>query len=619
MSKFYSRHGRNLYIYLVQDEGVVDLDIFPDELNLFDSEAAWRIKNNMAIVNDADESDIDKAEIILSLNSFKRWDHPEEALERYYAQGDESILGLIPLEIQEVAVELAEEEPPEMEVIIPEAMSTPMVSHAEKVETAQVGIITPPSTNQLGPPITPKIAPYAEKQKQYKPVSEREVAERTRLEREEGPIERLMLIDDIKGFYSDLAYSRFHPEISLRLENWFKHIDAHWREIEPILRMIAQSPHYSMSKRRVMKPIDSVESIDPALLESIASEFKGIRKVNGEKGAPKGSLFNGLPLRVTVEEEHPDYDTVENRIMKFHFKDLHSRLGDLSVAALEMDEFLRRCLKRTKAGETVETAREFLDNQEMILEIEKLKEKIEGLQREPPMAFLEEVAENEGPFPITETLESHPHYGRFYSHLKSYEENAPPPLIRLGLIALRGLGMSDLYARWCIVKVSETLMEMGYKVEGEGLVRLEGDEVRVDEIRQFDLSREGTHIRITFERLYDNERPYGSYSTPKKAKIALEVFKEDAVPSVIVFEPRYDPEYTEYKFRVEDLDMLHVLHDSIVDLRTDRRERLIIGGFVLHPSAMKTVKYGDLGAIPIKPGVRNYRLDAILVELMDIA
>jgi hypothetical protein len=619
MGKFYSRHGRNLYIYLVQDDSVVDLDIFPDELNLFDSEAAWRIKNNMAIVNDADESDIDKAEIILSLNSFKRWDHAEEALERYFALGDESVLGFMPLEIQEVAVELAEEELPEMEVIIPEAMSTPMVSQTEKVETAQDEVITPPSTSYIGPPITPKIAPYTDKQEQYIPVSEREVAERPRPEREEGPIERVMLIDDVKGFYSDLAYSRFYPEISLRLENCFKHIDAHWREIEPTLRVIAQSPHHSISKRRVMKPIDSVESIDPALLESIASEFRSIRKLKGEKGAPQDSLFSNLPLRVTVEEEHPDYDTVENRIVKFHLKALYSRLGDLSVAALEMDEFLRRCLKKSEAEETIETAREFLINHEMILDIEKLKEKMEGFQKEPPMAFLKEVSENEGPFPITETLESHIHYGRLYSHLKSYEENAPPPLIRLGLIALQDLGVSDLYARWCVVKVSETLKKMGYKIESEGLVWLEGDEVRVNEIRQFELSREGTRIRITFERLYDNERPYGSYSTPKKAKIALEVFKGDAVPSVIVFEPRYDPEYTEDKFRVEDLDTLHVLHDSIVDLRTDRRERLVIGGFVFHPSAMKTVIFGDLGAIPIKPGVRNYRLDAILVELMDRA
>jgi hypothetical protein len=203
--------------------------------------------------------------------------------------------------------------------------------------------------------------------------------------------------------------------------------------------------------------------------------------------------------------------------------------------------------------------------------------------------------------------------------LKSYEENAPPPLIRLGLIALHDMGMGDLYARWCVVKISETLMEMGYKIEGEVLVRLEDDEVRVDEIRQIELSREGTRIRITFERLYDNERPYGSYSTPKKATIALEVFKGDVVPAVIVFEPRYDPDYTDDKFSTEDLNTLHMLHDSIVDLRTDRRERLVIGSFVLHPSAMKTVQYGDLGAISIKPGVRNYRLDAILVELMDRA
>jgi hypothetical protein len=617
MVKFYSRHGRNLYIYLVQEEGVVDLAIFPDELNLFDSEEAWRIKNNMAIVNDADDSDIDKAEIILSLNSFKRWDHPEEALERYFTLGDESVLGVIPLEIQELAMKLEEEEPPGMKVIIPETMSTPMVSQADKAETAQAGVITPPSTSQIGPSTTPKIAPYTEKQEHYIPVSEREVVERPKLKREEGPIERVMLIDEIRSFYSDLIYSRFYPEISLRLKNWFKHINANFREIEPTLREIAQSPHHSMSKRRVKIPIDSVESIDPTLLESIASKFKGIRKVNGNKDAPQGSLFSGLPLRVTVEEEQPDYDTVENRILKFYLKALYSKLRDLSVDALEIDEFLRKCLKRSEAEETVEMAREFLVNHEMIIDIKKLKDKMESIQREPPMAFLEEVADNEGPFPLTEILESHPHYGRLYSHLKSYEENAPPPLIRLGLITLYDMGLSDLYARWCVVKISETLMEMGYKIQDDVLVWLEGDGVRVDEIRQIELSREGTRIRITFEKLYDNEKPYGSYSTPKKAKIALEVFKEDIVPSVIVFEPRYDPCYTENKFRIEDLDTLHVLHDSIVDLRTDRRERLVIGGFVFHPSAMKTVIFDDLGAISIKPGVRNYRLDAIFLELMD--
>jgi len=618
MGKFYSRHGRNLYIYLVQDEGVVDLDIFPDELNLFNTEAAWRIKNNMAIVNDADDSDIDKAEIILSLNSYKRWDHREEALERYFALGDESVLGVMPLEIQEATAVSVDEEPHEMEVVIPEAMSTPMISQVEKVETAQAEVIKP-STSQISLPITPIITSHTERQEQYIPVSEREIVERAKPGGEEGPIELVMMFNEVRGFYSDLAYSKFYPEISLRLLNWLKHIETHWIEIEPTLKAIAQSPYHSISKRRVKKPIDSMEYIDPALLESFVNEFVNIRKLKGEKSTPKSSLFSGLPLRVTVEEEHPDYDTVENRIVKFHLKALYSRLGYLTGAALDLDEFFRRCLKRSEAEKTVETAREFLVNHEMILNIEKLNEKIEGLQREPLMAFLDEVAENEGPFPLTETLKSHPHYGRLYAHLKSYEENAPPSIIHLSLIALQDLGMNDLYARWCVTKVSETLMEMDYEIECEGLVRLDGDEIRVDEIRQFELSHEGTHIRMIFERLYDNERPYGSYSTPKKATIALEVFKGDVVPAVIVFETRYDPDYTDEKFRTEDLDTLHVLHDSIVDLRTDRREMLVIGGFVFHPSTMKAVKYGDLGAISIKPGVRNYQLNTILLELLDRA
>ena len=69
MGRYYSRHGGNLYIYVTQDDAMISLDFFPKELNLFDSDVAWRIKDNMAVVNDADESDIDKAEMMKELEA----------------------------------------------------------------------------------------------------------------------------------------------------------------------------------------------------------------------------------------------------------------------------------------------------------------------------------------------------------------------------------------------------------------------------------------------------------------------------------------------------------------------------------------------------------------------
>ena len=122
MGKYYSRIGGNLYIYVTRGDSLIDLKYFPNELNLFTAESAWRIRGKMAIVNDADDANIDKAEIILSLNSYKRWDHSAEILEQYYASDDEQILQEkpeVPLTVPTPTVEL--EKPTEMEVIIPEA------------------------------------------------------------------------------------------------------------------------------------------------------------------------------------------------------------------------------------------------------------------------------------------------------------------------------------------------------------------------------------------------------------------------------------------------------------------------------------------------------------------
>jgi len=44
MGKYYSRYGKNLYIYVTRNDVLIDLKYFPPELNLFTNESAWRIK-----------------------------------------------------------------------------------------------------------------------------------------------------------------------------------------------------------------------------------------------------------------------------------------------------------------------------------------------------------------------------------------------------------------------------------------------------------------------------------------------------------------------------------------------------------------------------------------------
>jgi hypothetical protein len=97
---FYSRQGRNLFIYVREKGTLIDLNLFPDELGLFVSESEWRITNRMAIVSDAEESSIDRAEVILRENGFKRWDHPEEILVNYFALGDFSVFEEPPIGAQ---------------------------------------------------------------------------------------------------------------------------------------------------------------------------------------------------------------------------------------------------------------------------------------------------------------------------------------------------------------------------------------------------------------------------------------------------------------------------------------------------------------------------------------
>lgn len=92
MGRFYSRRNGNLYVYVTGDDLMIDLRLFPPELNLFESESAWRLNDRMAIVNDAEDASLNQAEKILSLNGFRRRDIDEELLENYFTLGDESVL-----------------------------------------------------------------------------------------------------------------------------------------------------------------------------------------------------------------------------------------------------------------------------------------------------------------------------------------------------------------------------------------------------------------------------------------------------------------------------------------------------------------------------------------------
>jgi len=594
LGKYYSRHGRNLYIYVTQDDAMIDLGFFPREMNLFDTEAAWRIKDKMAVVNDADETNIDKAEIILSLNSFRRWDHPEELLEQYFALGDESVLGEKAVVSPEVTPEPAEEPRlEEMEVIIPRAIA-PMPSPKTAVPEGEEEVITPPVTERtVGTPIPRRQEP-----------SQREMDSITEL-----------MTDEIRGF-TDTAYSGVSDYIGRSLADCFNHVEAHWNELEQILDTIAASPLYTPLMRRVKQRIDEVEDLDPETIDSIMRELDFLKNLEGREPTSRETL-SGLPLRVSVEEELPDYNVVENRDLKSHLEALISRLGELFEVAKERDSYLRIDVKRSEGEDTVATAREFLSNHEVMGAIERLKEGIEGRLEEPAMAFLKRLKQQSGPITSARASPTRPDYDRFYALLESYEESAPLPPVRFELKIEKLLESSNIYAMWSAVRILGALMELGYKIEIESLTALSRDETKVDEGFEVILLGKDSEIRLAYEKLYKGKPPYGSYSTPKKVTLAVEVFRGDVVPRVIVFEPRYDLDYSIDRFRVEDLGRLHVLRDSLVDLRDDEHDRIVMGGIVLHPAPAETVRYDDLAGMSLRPGATGNPLVEILGEFLE--
>jgi hypothetical protein len=205
MGKYYSRQGRNLYIYLTEGDSVIDLDLFPEGLNLFNGNSAWRIKDKMAIVNDVDEADLDRAEIILSLNSYGRWDQPEELLELYYTLGDESILGETPTETTETIAETrvkAQEKPSKLGVVIPEAIE-PLVGPQESMgEKFEKEVIIPPSLRQRSEaPARPQIERPMSAGEPSGKTPRKEIVKKPRPSNEEELIEHVIGYIRGRGFY----------------------------------------------------------------------------------------------------------------------------------------------------------------------------------------------------------------------------------------------------------------------------------------------------------------------------------------------------------------------------------------------------------------------------------
>ena len=79
----------NLYIFTTMGDAMLNLNAFPEELNLFEAESSWRISPWIAVVEDVLHRQLEKAQIILQLHGYGHVNAQKEALEAYFLEGDE--------------------------------------------------------------------------------------------------------------------------------------------------------------------------------------------------------------------------------------------------------------------------------------------------------------------------------------------------------------------------------------------------------------------------------------------------------------------------------------------------------------------------------------------------
>jgi len=162
LGRYYTRKKGSLYIYVTDGDEMIDPEAFPEELNLFGAESAWRLNNWMAISMGLPEEALDEAERILKMSGFREKDLDEEVLEEYFRSGDERLVeeGLTARLRERLPRLFKREEKPPEKVIMPE--TKPSRGPLEP-------LVIPGGTGEVPPPPRPL--------KAQRPLDEGEVIE----------------------------------------------------------------------------------------------------------------------------------------------------------------------------------------------------------------------------------------------------------------------------------------------------------------------------------------------------------------------------------------------------------------------------------------------------------
>jgi hypothetical protein len=73
LGRYYSTQGSDLYIWVTGEDELIDLNVFPRGLNLFEADSAWRSSLRMAVSEGVAGEALGVAEMILSTPNTAPW------------------------------------------------------------------------------------------------------------------------------------------------------------------------------------------------------------------------------------------------------------------------------------------------------------------------------------------------------------------------------------------------------------------------------------------------------------------------------------------------------------------------------------------------------------------
>ncbi len=106
MTRYYTIHENSVYIYATAGDSLIDLRRIPEGVGLFSAEVPWRASPWVAVSEEAPEEGLRVLELLLGAEGYRRVEVDGEALEDYFARGDERKLHIEETPAEEAVVPL---------------------------------------------------------------------------------------------------------------------------------------------------------------------------------------------------------------------------------------------------------------------------------------------------------------------------------------------------------------------------------------------------------------------------------------------------------------------------------------------------------------------------------